>query len=311
MTSASARPTGAKGVPKASPRRGSLKRTNSKAVGWALLPAALVVLVFFAVPLVDLIRIALSSWTGVGDMTFVGLDNFIGAITNDAFYQALLHSVILAIVGAGGTIVVALILAAFVSGRVRGSSIYRVLWFLPAIAPASAVSVFWALSVQPSTGLVNQFLGSVGLGNTHAWLSTPSTALYVIAFVIIWHGVGFAFLLLLGAMEEIPVSVYEAAALDGASSVGRFFRITLPLIRPVLGVVALLNVIWAFNGFTFVWAITQGGPGNSTEVLPTLVYKQAFVFGNFGPEAAMSIIGGIILLELGLVTLRGQNSEGE
>ncbi|PJJ65624.1 carbohydrate ABC transporter permease [Compostimonas suwonensis] len=311
MTTAPTRPAPTTRTARRPGGRGSLNRNTSRVVGWALVPAGIVLLVFFLVPLVALIRIAMSSWSGVGEMDWVGFDNFVTALTNEPFYAALWHSVVLAAIGAAGTIAVALVLAAFVSSRIRGSSFYRVLWFLPAIAPASAVSVFWALSVQPRTGLVNQMLGAIGLGDAHAWLSSPDAAIYVIAFVIIWHGVGFAFLLLLGAMEEIPVSVNEAAALDGVSTIGRFFRITLPLIRPVLGIVALLNVIWAFNGFTFVWGITQGGPGNSTEVLPVLVYKQAFVFGNFGPAAAMSILGGVVLLAIGLFTLRGQKSTGD
>ena len=162
--------------------------------------------------------------------------------------------------------------------------------------------------MQPSTGVVNQFLGAIGLGSAHTWLSDPSSAMYVIAFVVVWHGVGFAFLLLLGAMEEVPVSVHEAARLDGASGWRRFGSITLPLIRPVLGTVTLLNIVQAFNGFTFVWGITGGGPGNATEVLPILVYKQAFLFGHFGPAAAMAIIGGVILLVIGFLSLRLQRS---
>jgi len=310
MTSAPTRPASAASRRRSRPS-GGFARQNARTVGWALIPGGLIVLVFFAVPIVALVQLSLSTWSGVGPMTFIGLGNFITALTSDAFYQAILHSIVLAVLGAGGTVVVAAVLAALVSGRIKGAALYRVLWFLPAIAPAAAVSVFWALSVQPRTGLVNQFLGAIGLGSLHAWLSDPNTAIYVIAFVIVWHGVGFAFLLLLGAMEEIPVSVHEAAALDGAGSMSRFFRITLPLIRPVLAIVTLLNVIWAFNGFTFVWAITRGGPGNATEVLPTLIYKQAFVFGDFGPAAAMAIIGGGILLILGLLTLRGQKTVGD
>lgn len=135
--------------------------------------------------------------------------------------------------------------------------------------------------------------------------------MYVIAFVIIWHGVGFAFLLLLGAMEEVPVSVHEAAAIDGATAGRRFWSITMPLIRPVLGTVTLLNIVWSFNGFTFVWGVTGGGPGNATETLPVRVYKQAFLFGHFGPAAAMSIIGGFILLTIGILSQRLQKSAEE
>ena len=119
--------------------------------------------------------------------------------------------------------------------------------------------------------------------------------------VAIWQGAGFAFLVILGAMEEIPVSVYEAAALDGTGPVRQFFRITLPLTRPVLSMILLLEAIWAFNGFTLVWGMTQGGPGDATAILPVQVYKEAFQFGNFGAAAAISVVGGLVLLVVGFV----------
>jgi ABC-type sugar transport system permease subunit len=127
------------------------------------------------------------------------------------------------------------------------------------------------------------------------------TALWVIIAVAIWQGAGFAFLVILGAMEEVPVSTYEAAAIDGAGPIRQFFSITLPLVRPVLSMVLLLESIWAFNGFTLVWGMTQGGPGDATTILPVQVYKAAFQYGNFGTAAATSVVGGIILLVVGFV----------
>ena len=185
------------------------------------------------------------------------------------------------------------------SRGLAGSRIYRVLWFLPAVAPPSAVAVFWALAVQPFAGVVNVGLGALGLGDEHAWLADPSTVMAVIIAVAVWQGVGFAFLVILGAMEEVPVSVYEAAMIDGAGPKRAFFSITLPLVRPVLSTVVLLEVIWAFNGFTLVWGMTRGGPGDATTILPVQVYKDAFLFSNFGVAAAMSVVGGTFLLVLG------------
>lgn len=272
------------------------------------MPGLIVLVVFFGIPVFALIRISLSSWSGVGEIKWLGVDNFVATLSSSEFYAAILNSVKMAAAGTFGIVVIAVVLAALVSANIRGSAVYRVIWFLPGIAPAAALAVFWALSVQPQGGVVNYMLGKVGLGSNHQWLSTPSTALWVVVFVLIWHGVGFAFLLVLGAMEEIPVSVNEAASLDGASPVARFFLITLPLIRPVLGMITLLEVIWAFNGFTLVWAITRGGPGNATQVLPVLVFKEGFANGNFGPAAAISILGGLILLVIGFFSLRGQKS---
>lgn len=287
-------------------RRGAARDGRIAAI--ALVPALVALITFFVVPIISLIWLSLSSWRGIGAPRFSGLGNFAAVLTDGGFYQAIWNSVFLSVISTAGILVIAISLAWLVSEHLAGAGIYRILWFLPSVAPAAAVAVFWALSVQPNTGIVNQLLGAIGLGNAHTWLSDPQSAMYVVAFVVVWHGVGFAFLLLLGAMEEIPVSVHEAAAIDGASTWRRFRSITLPLIQPVLSTVTLLNIVWAFNGFTFVWGITGGGPGNATEVLPIRVYKEAFLFGHFGPAAAMSIIGGLILLTIGLASQRLRRS---
>ncbi len=282
-------------------RPGPLQRRTSRAVLVTLLPGIVALVLFFGVPIVELVRTSLSSWTGIGDEEFIGLRNFQQVLGDTAVLKALLNSVLLGTGSAIGICVLATILGALVSAGIRGSRVYRIVWFLPGIAPPSAVAVFWSLSVQPHSGAVNAVLGALGLGDTHAWLAQASTALYVVIAVAIWQGAGFAFLVILGAMEEVPVSAYEAAAIDGASPLRRFFSITLPLIRPVLSMVVLLEAIWAFNGFTLVWGMTKGGPGDATAILPVQVYKDAFQFGNFGPAAAIAVVGGVILLAFGFV----------
>lgn len=266
-----------------------------------LSPAIAVLVVFFGLPLVDLVITSLSNWSGVGDRTFVGVTNYVNLLSDGSTWSALTRSVTLGLGTAIGISIIATLLAALVSGGIAGSNIYRIVWFLPAIAPPSAVAVFWALSVQPRSGVVNAALGALGLGDDHAWLAEPSSALWVIIAVAIWQGAGFAFLVILGAMEEVPVSTYEAAAIDGAGPIRQFFFITLPLVRPVVAMVLLLETIWAFNGFTLVWGMTQGGPGDATTILPVQVYKAAFQNGNFGTAAAISVVGGVILLVVGFV----------
>ena len=274
---------------------------DSRLVLLMLTPGLVLILLFFGFPIVDLVRASLSNWSGVGDRAFIGGDNYVALLSDGATQAALGRSVLLGLGTAIGISIIATLLAALVSGGIAGSNVYRIVWFLPAIAPPSAVAVFWALAVQPTSGAVNAALGAVGLGDDHAWLANPDTALWVVIAVAIWQGAGFAFLVILGAMEEIPVSVYEAAALDGTGPVRQFFLITLPLTRPVLSMMLLLEAIWAFNGFTLVWGMTQGGPGDATAILPVQVYKEAFQFGNFGAAAAISVVGGVVLLVVGFV----------
>jgi ABC-type sugar transport system permease subunit len=182
-------------------------------------------------PIIDLVRTSLSQWSGIGQPTFIGLENYLAIFSDEAVGSALLRSVTLGVGASVGISAIATVLAALVSGGIRGSSLYRIIWFLPAIAPPSAVAVFWALSVQPRSGAVNAFLGSIGLGDTHALLADPATAMGVIIGVAIWQGVGFAFLVILGAIEDVPVAVYEAASIDGCSP-GAGKAWTLPVGRP-------------------------------------------------------------------------------
>jgi ABC-type sugar transport system permease subunit len=207
-------------------------------------------------------------------------------------------------------IVVATLLAVAVHSRPNSARLYRVLWFLPAIAPGVAVGVFWSLAFQPAEGVVNALLGDLGLGNQHVWLAQPSTAIYPCVVATVWAGVGLAYLLILGAIGSITDDIYEAARMDGASGLRQLFSITLPLIRPVLVTTSLLEVIWSANGFTLVFAMTKGGPGDATSTLPVLVYNQAFVYSNYGTATAIAVIGGVIMLGVGSLMLRFSGQRG-
>lgn len=273
----------------------------------AIAPACLAIIVFLVLPLIQGVRLSLSTWSGVGPLSFTGLDNYRAALTS-SFASSLWLTTKFAVLCAAGIIVLATLMAAMVSGGVLGARFYRVVWFLPGIAPIAAVAVFWSAAFQPNQGVVNVIMGHLGLGQSHAWLASATQAIYPPIFVTIWASVGFAFLLMLGAMEQIPVTLYEAARIDGASRVRAFVSITLPLVKPVLSVTALLELIWSFNGFTTIWAMTQGGPGFATSTLPVLIYKEAFQQTDYGLASAMAITGGLILVIVGVVSLRFSQS---
>jgi len=288
---------------------GGLVGLRKRTVVLAVAPAVLLVAAFLGAPIVEGVRFSFSSWGGTGDPVWVGLSNYRATFTG-SFGSTLALTARYSLLSMAGIIVIALVLAEAVRSGVRGSSFYRVVWFLPGIAPLAAVSVFWSMAFQPLGGAIDAVLGDLGLGANYAWLAGPATAIYPIIAVTIWASVGFAFLLLLGAMQHVPVSLYEAAKIDGASAPRMFVSITVPLIRPVLTVVALLELIWTFNGFTVIWAMSMGGPGYATSTLPVLVYREAFQNLDFGLASSMAVVGGVILMIVGTVSLRlGQSRQ--
>ncbi|GAA1614678.1 carbohydrate ABC transporter permease [Actinoplanes couchii] len=279
--------------------------TRKSRVAWiAATPALLGLLAVFVYPVLDGVRISLSHWSGVGPLDWAGLDNYT-ALLDDADFR---HSILITVAySAGvsiGVVALACALAAPISRGVRGSGFYRVVWFLPSVVPTAAAGLFWSTAFQPGYGAVNSVLGFLGFGDQHAWLVTPETAIPVIIVVAIWANLGFAFLIVLGAMEQVPISVYEAAGIDGAGPIRQFFSMTLPNIRPVLILTLMLEAIWTANDFSVVWAMTNGGPGSSTATLPVLIYKEAFSFTDYGTAGAMAVLSGAVLLLLGLVGLR-------
>ena len=294
-------------------KQGARKRAlRPGTVIWlAVAPAAIALVTLLGYPIIQGVILSFSEWNGVGDPKPVGFTNYQNIFSEPSLGRSSLLTLGYAVATTFGVVAVATILAAAVGSRVRGSAFYRVVWFLPAVAPASAAAVFWAASFNPGYGAVNRLLGVLGLGSDHAWLADSKTAIYPVIFVAIWSGVGTAYILILGAVEQVPVSVYEAAQIDGASPLRQFFSITLPLIRPVLVIVSMLSIIGASNGFSSIYGMTRGGPANATETLPILIYTEAFRFSRFGVASALALLSGIVLVVLGALALRFSRSTQE
>lgn len=282
---------------------GRASQANAATIALGTMPALILLLALVGWPIVQAVWLSLSDWGGVGDLKWVGLENYTTVLSDPRTLRSLGTTLTYATASTCLIIVIATLLAAYASAGGKGSNFHRIVWFLPGIAPAAAASIFWANAFQPSTGALNLILGALGMGSRHAWLAEGSMALIPVIVVTVWTSVGFAFLIILGAMEQIDSSLYEAARIDGANAVSRFWSVTLPLARPTIVIVAILEFIWTFNGFTVIWAMTQGGPGSATSTLPVLVYKQAFQFTQFGRAAALSVVGGALLLAIGTVGL--------
>lgn len=270
----------------------------------ACLPAALLLAATFLLPIFSTLRLSFSEWPGVGPVKWVGLEKYSRLIANPDFRSSVNLTIFYAVLSTVGVMVTALLMGLSASRKTRSDGPLRAIWFLPAIAPATAMAVFWTISVQPEIGIVNQLFGKVGLGTGRAWLSEPSTAIYVVIAVSIWASASFPFLLIVGAIDRIDTEVLEAARVDGAGEWQQNRYFILPLIQPVLVMVTVLQFIWSFNGFSLIWAMTRGGPVDSTSVLSIFQYKQAFLFGDFGTASAVGVLGTIFLLVLGVISLR-------
>ena len=286
-----------------------LNAINVRSARITLIPVFVLLFVFLALPMINSIQLSVSRWGGLGPLEPVGFDNYKFLFSDPQMRYSSRITVFYAFSVAFFVVAIATLLAAAVSANVRGHKAMKIIWFFPGIAPPTAVAIFWSSSFQPESGVVNVILGKLGLGNAYAWLASSDTALYPVIFVGVWSAVGFAFLVILGAVEQIPVSLREAAVVDGANMRQQFTKITLPLIRPILMTIFTLQIIWTFNGFTVVWAMTNGGPSDSTSTLPILAYKEAFRYGRFGTAAAMAVVTGIFLMIVGTIGIRLSRSE--
>lgn len=293
---------------KATPRRG--RPANKWVILLGAVPAVAVIGIFLGLPFVQTVQLAFSEWNGGGPVTFVGLDNFTGLLTSADFWQTMGRTAAFSLGATAGILVIGTLLSAAIAAGVPGARFFRSLWFLPVVVPVSAAGVYWGAALQPQGGVVNAALTIFG-GEPVAFLSDPSLALPTITLVWIWIHTGFAMLLILGAMNLVPVEVYEASHVDGAGTLRQFFAITLPIIRPTLVTVAMLELIITFNGFAVVWAMTRGGPGSATEILAVDVYRTAFEQGGYGAASAAALLGTIGLLVVGLIGLRGMRSSSE
>lgn len=274
-----------------------------------MLPALAVYLTFVVYPFLQTIGISLTNWDGLSaTRDFVGLANFRRLFTADAnFRQAFQNNLYWVFLGTFAPVALALPLAALVSARgVRGRAFFRTVYFLPVVLPAMVVAVIWSRIYNPLIGLLNPALEAIGLGHlTRAWLGDPATALTALIVSAVWAYFGFCFVIFVAGIQNVDESLHEAAMLDGATALQRFFHVTVPQLRDVTTMVVVYTFIGGFTGvFDIVWVSTRGGPGNATEVLATALYRQAFEYYEFGSAAAMAVVLSLIVVSVSVVIVR-------
>ncbi len=272
-----------------------------------ILPAFLLFFTFSLYPFFKVFQLSATSWDGISPLTpFVGLDNFKDLLTdNPVFWLSMKNAFYVTFLALTVQNFVALLLAFLCDRDIKGGNIYRVIFYLPPVLSGIVVGLIWNWIYDGNYGLLNHFLGFIGLGNlSRAWLSDPKSALIAVSVIHMWKGFGWGFVILLAGLQSIPRELYEAARVDGANSWVVFKRITAPLMIPVFILVSILTILGTMQIFDIIIATTGGGPGYHTEVPITRIVAMMIGSSKFGYACAMGVVFGLILLAISMVQIR-------
>jgi raffinose/stachyose/melibiose transport system permease protein len=272
------------------------KNTRPKAVlltypNWFYLPAGIVFGLFFVVPTALAFYFSLTRWS-LFDAKFIGLDNFVTFLSDPQLLSGLRNTIIYALMTSGLKVLIALPLAMLLTSRIRLKGLFRGLIFFPVLVSTVAVGITFSTLMQPSVGLINTFLGSIGLP-TPDWLGNPRLALFSVALVDVWKGIGLAMVIFIAGILSIPVEYFEAAKLEGGTWVA-FRYVVLPLSRNATFTVILLSFIGGLRTFDLIWTMTHGGPGFASDVLTSVIYKE-YQAGFYGLSTAGNVVLFIIV----------------
>ncbi len=284
--------------PRRPPRssRGARLRGVPKVVWlFLLIPAGVEVgMVFW--PAANSFYLSLTEWNGLGAARPVGLDNFTNLFADDIFRGALKNNVIWAIGFGGLSVLGGLALAVALNRPRRGVGLYRSAIYLPMVFSLAVTGLFWRVQYQPD-GTINTMLGAIGLESVERqWLADPNTALYAVLIAAVWRQVGYVMVLYLAGLKSTDPTLDDAAAVDGAGAWQRFRFVTWPQLRGVNTVVFAVTVIDSLRTFDIVWAMTQGGPYHSSELLSTYMFQQGFTFLNLGYASAIAVVIFVLAL---------------
>ena len=285
-----------------------LKRDRYLTIFAFLAPAGLLYAVFFLFPMAQAFYIAMFQWRGFSmDKKFVGLQNFQELLFKDpVFWMAVKHNFMFMAAALLIIIPVALLIAVVLSRNVRGSGGYRAVFLFPNMISVVAVAVLWSFIYHPRMGLLNGFLGLIGLDqfSSTGWLGEPNHALNALIATTIWYSMGFYIVLFLAGVQSIPRSFYEAAWIDGANNWQSFRHLTVPLVWEILKMAIVYLIIHTLNIFGLVFIMTDGGPNNHTEVMLSYLYRLAFEESNFGYATAVGVVAFILIFIISFASIR-------
>jgi len=266
---------------------GPSRKARSLYPSWFYVPAIALYVVFFAVPTFASFYFSLTRWS-LFDATFIGFDNFVTFFQNPQLFNGFIHTFEYGFATSAAKVVLGMALALLLTSPVIGRGYLRAVVFFPVLVSTIGVGFVFKSLLDPFHGVVNAVLGAVHLPQP-GWFTDPNMALWTIAGVDVWKGVGIATLIFMAGIVAIPQEYLEAARMDGASGWRIFRSVILPLSRPAMGTVIILSLIGGLRSFDIIWATTNGGPGFASDVIASVIYKQ-YQAGFFGLSTAGNVI---------------------
>lgn len=272
----------------------------------SVLPAVILTLMFTIWPTVQALYLSFTNATSLGlNNKFVALDNYIYMFHDKSFIQALINTAKLMAVVPVITIFCSLVLAFVLNQcKLKEMVLYRTIFYFPNIVSLTVVGIIWSFVFHPNVGIVNKILGAVGLESLQrSWLGDSKTALWCIAFTLLWQAAGYYMVMHIAAMDGISPEIYESATLDGASAWRKLISITMPLMKDIIGITLVLALSGTINlSFVLSQVMTGGGPNGASSVLLQYMYTQGFVNGNFGYAMAITVFTLAISVALSMLS---------
>jgi multiple sugar transport system permease protein len=273
------------------------KQPPSAALGYALLaPSLFGVLAFLLLPILVVIWLSLYRWDLLGPLRYVGLANWRSVLTDSDFGNSLIVTAVFVAIVVPAQTVLGLLAASMLACQLPGTGLFRTLYVLPWICAPLEIAVLWRWILAPTDGAV-----STVLGHRIEWLSDPSLALPVVSAVVVWTNVGYVSLSFLAGLLAIPDDIHAAARTDGANAWQRFWRITLPMLRPTMFFVLVTGIVSAAQVFDTVYALTGGGPDGRTDLVAHRIYAEAFGSAAIGRASVMAVVLFVILVGVTVV----------
>ena len=260
-----------------------------------VLPALVGTFLFIIIPIFCSFGLSFTEWDLLNEVSFVGLANYKSVLTEPEFLQILVNTIVYALSTTVFAVIIPLVIAAIINTKIRGSEVFKTIYFLPFITPAVVVAIVWAWIFDPNIGILNNVI------HLHInWLYDTNFAMPALIIVSVWKLIGYNMIIFLAALSCISQSLFEAAKIDGAGVIDTFKNVTVPMLSPTIFFVIIITAISSFQVFDLIYLMTQGGPLDSTNVLVYAIYKNAFEYFNIGKASAIAYVLFLIILVLTL-----------
>ncbi|MFJ7974900.1 carbohydrate ABC transporter permease [Peribacillus sp. JNUCC 23] len=292
----------------------SVKLKQGLVITGFIAPALLIYGVFVLYSIAMTFYYSLFNWSGIdNNFIFIGIQNYIDLFKDELFWSSLKNNSLLVVSSLLTQLPLGLIMALLLFSPIKGMRFFRSVYFMPFLMSTVAIGMLFTFMYDGNFGIINKMLGSIGLESLQrGWLGNESTAIWAVIITICWQYAPFYMILFRAAIVGIPEELYEAAMIDGANSRQRFFKITLPLLMPIIITSSILSIIGSLKYFDLIYVMTGGGPNNSTELMATYMYEETFTNFNMGFGSSISFSMFLIALVITIIIVfSDQKRKGE